>query len=85
MLARKFSHVHVDLIGPLPTSSDGHVYLLSIMDRLTWWVEAIPLPNMEANMCTDAFITNWVACFGGPAQVTVLQPENLRAHLQLSV
>jgi hypothetical protein len=39
--ARRFSQVHVDLVGPLPASSDGHVYLLTIIDRSTRWVEAV--------------------------------------------
>jgi transposase InsO family protein len=30
----------------------------------------MPLRNMVASTCTDAFITNWVACFGVPATVT---------------
>ncbi len=30
--ARKFSHVHVDLVGPLPASSEGHVYRPSSQD-----------------------------------------------------
>jgi hypothetical protein len=38
--------------------------------RSTRWVEAVPLRNMEASMCTDTFITYWVACFGMPATVT---------------
>ncbi len=69
--ARKFSHVHVDLVGPLPASSDGHVYLLTIIDRSTRWFEAVPLRNMEASTCEDAFIANWVARFGVPATVTM--------------
>ncbi len=68
--ARKFSHVHVDLVGPLPASSDGHMYLLTIIDRSTRWFEAVPLRNMEASTCADAFIANWVARFGMPAIVT---------------
>ncbi len=68
--ARKFSHVHVDLVGPLPASSDGHVYLLTIIDRSTRWFEAVPLRNMEASTCVDAFIANWVARFGVPETVT---------------
>jgi transposase InsO family protein len=69
--ARKFSHVHVDLVGPLPASFNGHVYLMTIIDRLSRWFEAVPLRNMEASMCTDAFIANWAARFGVPATVTM--------------
>jgi hypothetical protein len=68
--ARKFSHVHVDLVGPLPASLEGHVYLLTIIDRSTRWFEAVPLRNMEASMCVDAFISSWVAGFGVPETVT---------------
>lgn len=67
---RRFSHVHVDLVGPLPPSAEGHAYLLTIIDRSTRWVEAIPLRNMEASMCMDAFIAGWVARFGVPAVAT---------------
>jgi hypothetical protein len=61
--ARRFSRVHVDLVGPLLASSEGHVYLLTIIDRSTRWFEAVPLRNMEASMCVDAFIASWVARF----------------------
>jgi hypothetical protein len=62
--ARRFSHmVHVDRVVPLTASSEGHVYLLTAIDRPTRRVEALPLRNIEASMCTDAFIANWVALF----------------------
>ncbi len=59
--------MHVDLVGPLPASSEGHVYLLTTIDRSTGWVEAVPLRNMETNTFTDAFIANWVARFVVPS------------------
>ena len=31
---RRFSHIHVDLVGPLP-SSQGYLYLLTMIDRTT--------------------------------------------------
>jgi transposase InsO family protein len=68
--ARKFSHVHVDLVGPLPASSEGHAYLLTIIDRSTRWFEAVPLRNKEASTCVDAFISGWVGHFGVPGTVT---------------
>jgi hypothetical protein len=46
------------------------VYLLTIIDRSTRWFEAVPLRNMEASMCADAFISSWVARFGVPETVT---------------
>jgi hypothetical protein len=79
--ARKFSHVHVDLVGPLPASSDGHVYLLTIIDRSTRWFEAVPLRNMEASKCVDAFIANWVARFGVPVTVTTYRGAQFTSTL----
>jgi hypothetical protein len=68
--ARRFSHVHVDLVGPLPPSATGHSYLFTMIDRHTRWIEAVPIPNMEASTCADAFIAGWVSRFGVPATVT---------------
>jgi hypothetical protein len=53
--ARQFSHIHVDLGGPLPVAADGSTYLLTIIDRTTRWLEAVPLRSMEATSCADAF------------------------------
>jgi transposase InsO family protein len=46
------------------------MYLLTIIDRSTRWFEAVPLHNMEASTCVDAFIANWVVRFGVPGTVT---------------
>jgi len=37
-----FSHVHVDLVGPLPHSTKGHSYLLTMVDKATRWPEVVP-------------------------------------------
>ena len=39
---KRFSHIHVDLVGPLPPSS-GYTHIFTIVDRTTRWPEAIPL------------------------------------------
>jgi transposase InsO family protein len=68
--AQRFSHVHVDIVGPLPVSSQGLRYLFTMVDRTTRWLEAVPLRSVEAATCAAAFVESWVARFGVPAQLT---------------
>jgi RNase H-like domain found in reverse transcriptase/Integrase core domain/Integrase zinc binding domain len=68
--AARFSHVHVDIVSPLPTSPDGHSHLLTIIDRTTRWPEVVPLRSISAVECADAFTSGWIARFGVPATVT---------------
>lgn len=66
---RHFSHVHVDLVGPLPPSR-GYSYLLTVVDRTTRWPEAFPLQGITAAECAQAFIAGWVARYGAPMEMT---------------
>jgi transposase InsO family protein len=68
--AQRFSHLHVDLVGPLPRSTDGYSHLLTILDRSTRWAEAIPLRSTTADCCATALVDGWVARFGIPQRIT---------------
>ena len=48
---RRFGHIHVDIVGPLP-SSEGKRYLFTIIDRSTRWPEAIPMEEPMEEICT---------------------------------
>ncbi len=61
---RRFTHVHVDLVGPLPASTEGFKYLFTMVDRSSRWLEAVPLKSMAAEDCVDVLISAWVARFG---------------------
>jgi len=67
---RRFQHLHVDLVGPLPTSQEGFTHLLTILDRSTRWAEAIPMGSTSAQACADAVIGGWIARFGVPTLIT---------------
>jgi cleavage and polyadenylation specificity factor subunit 1 len=67
---QRFAHVHLDIVGPLPTSVSGERFVLTMIDRTTRWLEAVPLSSIEAATCAEAFISSWVARFGVPAQLT---------------
>jgi hypothetical protein len=66
---RRFSHVHVDLVGPLPRSS-GFAYLFTIVDRTTRWPEAVPLASTTAADCAAALLQGWIQRFGVPGTIT---------------
>ena len=66
---RRFSHVHIDIVGPLP-SSQGFSYLLTMIDRTTRWPEVAPLSSITTESCVRAFISTWISRFGVPAVLT---------------
>jgi len=66
---RRFSHIHVDLVGPLP-SSGGFTHLLTVIDRTSRWLEAIPLASTTATAVADALVAGWIARFGVPSDLT---------------
>jgi hypothetical protein len=51
--SRRFSHIHVDMVGPLPASK-GFTYLFTIIDRTSRWPEAIPIAATTTVDCANA-------------------------------
>jgi len=66
---RRFAHLHVDIVGPLPMS-DGANYLFTILDRTTRWPEAVPLAAITAADCARALLCGWIQRFGVPDTIT---------------
>ena len=66
---KRFSHIHVDLVGPLPPSL-GFTHLFTVIDRHTRWPEAVPLKDTSATECARALISIWVSRFGVPLHMT---------------
>jgi len=67
---KRFSHIHIDLVGPLPVSKEGCTHLLTVIDRATRWAEALPIKDTSATGCADAFVAGWIARFGVPHTIT---------------
>ena len=65
----RFSHVHLDLVGPLP-NSQGFTYLLTMIDRTSRWPEVVPLSSITAVVCAQALLSSWISRFGVPSVIT---------------
>jgi hypothetical protein len=44
---QRFSHLHVDLVGPLQYSNN-FIYIFTIIDHTSKWMEAVPLSETSA-------------------------------------
>ena len=66
----RFSHLHVDIVGPRPPSREGFTHLLTMIDRSTRWPEAVLLRETTTEAVLDAFKATWVALFGVPTSIT---------------
>jgi len=58
--------VALDILGPLTKTEEGNAYILVIGDHFTKWIEAVPLPNIEAITVARALLDNFICRFGVP-------------------
>jgi hypothetical protein len=54
----RFSHLHVDLVGPLQYSNNFN-YIFTIIDRTSKSMEVIPLSETSAVACAKALTFTW--------------------------
>jgi len=61
--------IHIDLFGPLKTSSQGNKMVLVMTDAFTKYAEAIAIPNKEAETVAMEIFILWICRFGSPIQI----------------
>ncbi|XP_033222559.1 uncharacterized protein LOC117176428 [Belonocnema kinseyi] len=78
--SKRFEHVHIDLVGPLP-SSRGYKYRLTCIDRFSRWPEAFPVDDIQAPTIARTLIAGWIARFGTPLRITTDQGKPFESQL----
>ena len=56
ILERPFDKITIDLVTECETSTSDNKYILRIIDHLTRWPEAFPIPDMSADTIVSTFI-----------------------------
>ena len=76
----RFDVVHIDFVGPLP-SSHGYQYLLTCVDGFTRWPEAFALMDITAESVARAFVFGWIARFGVPSTIITDRSRQFESNL----
>ncbi len=79
-----FSHLHVDLVGPLQYSNSFN-YILTIIDQTSKWMETVPLSEMSAAACSKALTLTWISCLGVPETITSDRGPQFTSNLWLQL
>lgn len=77
----RFQHIHLDIVGQLPTTVHGHRYLLTVIDRTTCWPEAVPMKEMKSEAVAKHFYESWICRFGCPTTITTDQGRPFESQL----
>ena len=57
---RPFHKIAIDLVSNLYISASGNQHILTIIDHLTGWPEAFPIPDKKADTIVHIFINNYL-------------------------
>lgn len=59
----------LDAIGPLPKSSDGHLYILAATDYFSKWAKAVPLREVKKETIVNFIRTHLIYRYGVPRYI----------------
>ena len=80
IISEPFKKIAMDIVGPLPRSRAGNIYILVICDYATRYLEAIPLRSIDAAHIAEELIKVF-ARVGVPEEILTDQGSNFTSHL----
>ena len=76
-----WERIGIDVTGPHPTSSSGNVYILTVIDHFSKWVEIMPMRNQEASTVAKLLVDRVFSVHGCPLQILSDRGPNFESSL----
>jgi len=73
--------IALDVLGPLPESEDGNVYILVVGDYFTKFVEAYAIPDQTAETVADKLVHEFCLRYGFPLEIHSDQGRNFESKV----
>ncbi len=77
-----FYHWSCDLVGELPQTSRGNVYIMIMIEHFSKWVELVALPNKSSHSTSRAFLQQVLSRFGACVECFTDQGSKFRGKFQ---
>ena len=71
----------IDVTGPHLVSSKGNVYILTVIDHFTKWIELFPMRNQEASTVAKILVDRVICVHGCPIQILTDRGPNFESSL----
>ena len=81
----RFDRWHIDILGPLAPSSEGHKYILVVVDSYTRWPEAFPLKNQTATEIGKVLYREIFSRYGAPRALLSDRGQNFMSKLVTAI
>ena len=80
-----WSHLQIDWIGPVPKSSRGNKYLLTVTCAFTKWVECLPASNDTAVTTAVLLLNHVFSRWGLPLSIDSDRGTHFTSHVMTSL
>ena len=73
--------VSLDIVGPLPVTERGNRYLLTFVDHITRFCEAVPIVKQDTEIIAREFVVKIITQFGVPRKPLTVRGANFTSAL----
>lgn len=71
----------LDIMGPLPITDDGNMYVLVVADYYTKYVEAYAIPDEKAETLARKLVDEFICRCGVPNEIHSDQSRNFESKV----